>query len=420
MFQQFSPFLTALVIGLLIGVERERSQSKKGLRSVLGARTLPLIGLLGALTAAINQTILLVIISVFVCLIVLLNDVRWDAADRTLSVAGTSAMAAIITFVLGYMAHDNGQLAVILGVVVFGVLAIRNRLREFVRTGISRQEMSAAVTFLISAFVILPLLPNDYIDPWGLIHPTRIWLLFVLIAGVQFFSYIALRQMGQKWGLLLTGFLGGFVSATATTLGLAIKSKTQSTGVMLSVGALVLAEVSSLLIQIMVVAIIADQITWQLTLLLGIPAAVGILIALTLMLVSRNPSDAEDVPLSVDNPISLKSTLTFAALISLGLIVIALAARILGSVGVMITSALGGFASLRVVTFSVTELFNVGEILMPVAALAILLAMTTNIIMKLIIIARVGSMRLFYASTLAFGMILLSGYGYYYLIFAQH
>jgi len=416
MYTELSPFLTAIVIGLLIGIERERSKNKNGSASILGARTLPMIGLLGAVMASMPSRGIQLIISVFVCVVILLSETKWKRKSGQISIRSTSCIAAFLIFVLGYMAYINAQLAIILGVLLFGILAVKSKLHDFARTGITKKEMSASLTFLLSAFVILPLLPNEFIDPWGLVQPTRIWLLFVLIAGVQFFSYIALRFIGNKWGTLLTGLFGGFVSATATTLSLALKVKDQPKSFAMITGGIILAEVSSLIIQLFVVSIIITEISIQLILLLAIPAAVGVLMALFFTIYSTKNYSAENevVDLKVANPISLKSTLTFAFLISLGLIIIALAARYLGTNGVYVSSALGGFASLRVVTFSVSELLNTGEMLMSVASVSILLAMSTNMIVKLFIIKRAGSTKLFVVSSICFVLMLASGFVFHF------
>jgi len=412
MYSEISPFLTAIIIGLLIGIERERTINQDGTKSILGARTLPMIALLGAMVASFSNLGIQLIITASVCLVIILNDIGWENELKKIQIGSTSSIAAILTFVLGYLAFTNAQLAVILGVLLFGILAMKNTLHSFARTGITKKEMSAALTFLVSAFVILPLLPNEFIDPWGLIQPTRIWLLFVLIAGVQFFSYIALRHIGNKWGLLLTGLFGGFVSATATTLSLALKAKQQPNSLNIITGGIILSEVSSLVIQILVVSIIVTDIPLGLLLLLAIPAAIGVVMAIGLTLFSSNYDSHidEQVEIKVSNPISLKSTLTFAFLISLGLIIIAIASRYWGATGVYVTSALGGLASLRVVTFSVSELVNSGEMLASVAAISILLAMSTNMIVKLIIILRAGSVKLFVLCFIGFLLMLMGGF----------
>jgi uncharacterized membrane protein (DUF4010 family) len=412
MYTELSPFLTAIIIGLLIGIERERSKNKNGNSSILGARTLPMIGLLGAIMASIPTLGIQFIISIFVCLVILFSEVKTNKDSLQVNIRSTSSIASFLIFILGYLAYTNPKIAVILGVILFVILSVKNTLHNFATTSITKKEMSASLTFLLSAFVILPLLPNEFIDPWGLIQPTRIWFLFVLIAGVQFFSYIALRFVGNKWGILLTGLFGGFVTATATTLSLALKVREQPSTVKMITGGIILAEVSSLIIQLFVVSIIITDIPIKLLLLLGIPALVGVILAMIPSIILRpNISDSDDkINVNVENPISLKSTLSFALLISLGLVILVVAARYIGTTGVYLTSALGGFASLRVVTFSVSELVNSGEMLLSVASISILLAMSTNMIVKMIIIKRAGSTKLFLYSGICFSIMLLSGF----------
>ncbi len=410
MYEQIVPFLTAAAIGLLMGIERERSMNQDGTRSILGARTLPLIALLGGLMAFLDHQTLLIVVSVFIAIVILGVDAAWNREEGTFRIRGTSAVAAMLIYVLGYLAQFDSKIAVVLAVLLFGLLSVKRSLHSFARTGITKQEMSAALTFLVSAFVILPLLPNDFVDPWKLIHPTRIWLLFVLITGLEFCSYIALRQLGTKWGTLLSGLLGGAVSATATTLTLARRTKDQASSLFLITSGILLAEVSSLLIQIVVLGVIAPDVFIYLWAFLAIPAAVGTLLAVGIAVFQRKENEEPPAEIPLSNPISVKSALSFALLISVGLIMIALAARWIGPVGVYLTSALGGVASLRVVTFSVSELTSSGEISTTVAAMAILIAMTTNMFMKLVIIYRAGRRKLLLFCTLFFTLMLLGGF----------
>jgi uncharacterized membrane protein (DUF4010 family) len=409
MYQQLTPFLTALVIGLLIGIERERSKNHDGKRSILGARTLPLLSLLGGLMAFLDHQVLLIIVSLFVLIVILCGDAVWDREKGTLQIGRTTAVAAMLTYVLGYVAQIDSKIAIVLAVLLFGVLSVKSYLHNFARTGITPQEMSAVQTFLVSAFVILPLLPNHFVDPWNLIHPTRIWMLFVLITGVEFCSYIALRQFGTKWGTLLSGLFGGAASATATTLTLARRTKEQADSILLISSGILLAEVSSLLIQIVVLAVIAPDSFIHLYVFLAVPAAIGALSAVGIAMFPRKDDNGPPVNIPLANPISLKSAFSFALLISIGLILIALAARWIGPVGVYVTSALGGVASLRVVTFSVAELTSSGEISIFVAALAILIAMSTNMMVKLAIIFRAGRPKLLLVCALFFTIMLLGG-----------
>lgn len=419
MFDQMLPFLTAITIGLLIGIERERSKGQDEASPVAGARTFPLLALLGVLSAFLNNNILTIIIGIFITVIILVSHIHWNQEKPSWRVSSTTAVAAMLTFILGFLANSHSQIALMLAVVLFGFLLLKSQLHDFAKTDITKQEMTAALTFLISAFVILPLLPRDFIDPWQLIHPTRIWVLFVIIAGVEFSSYIALRTFGANWGVLITGLLGGFASATATTLSLAQRSKQKVNQILLISSGIVLAEVSSLIMQIIVLSIIAPAVSMQLFLFLAVPALVGILCATIILFVKPDINSSTEFNLEIKNPISLKSTAIFASLISIGLIVIALATRWFGDLGVYITSALGGAISLRVVTFSVSELASSGEILISVAALSILLAMAINMIVKLGIVYKVAGLRLTLSCAFFFLIMLASGIYIYFLDISQ-
>jgi uncharacterized membrane protein (DUF4010 family) len=415
MFEEMMPFLTALVIGLLVGIERERSKSRQGEKAVFGVRTFPLIAFLGVISAHIGSESLLVITGIFVCVLVLANHLHWikDINPDISKVGATTAVAVVLTFLLGYLANSNGHMALILTVMVFGFLAIKKYLHSFAQSGITDKEMNAVLTFLVSAFVILPILPNKFVDPWNLVHPTRIWILFVIIAAIEFASYIALRQIGQKLGLLVIGLFGGFASATATTLTLARRAKDQSKSILLIASGIVLADVSSLLMQMVVLMVIAPEVSAFLMPLLGIPAIVGGLIALLVSLYLGQKVQQSTIEVNIENPISLKSTISFALMISVGLILIALSQRWFGDVGLYLTSALGGATSLRAVTFSVSELAASGEILMSVASIAIIIAMAANMSMKLILILRAGGAKLFMICSLSFAAILASSVAVY-------
>ena len=409
MLEQTMPFIAAVSLGLLIGIERENAKSKNGNEAIIGVRTFPLLSLLGALTAYIpSHNFLYIVLSGFVALMVLFNHISIKEGENHRKIGFTTAIAAMITFILGFISYTDSQLAIILAIILFGFLSIKSRLHNFARTGITKDEMSAALTFLVSAFVILPLLPNEFIDPWNLIQPRRIWLLFVLIAGVEFSSYIALKQLGARWGVLSTGLLGGFVSATAITLNLSGRANSKSVPTVLVAAAIVLAEVSSLCVQIIILCSVAPDVSLRLIPYLALPALVGATLAFSIMMFYRKTKYVIKME-EFKNPISLKKTAGFATVISLGLISIALMSRWFGDTGVYLTSALGGAASLRVATFSVSELANSSNITIAVAAGAILLAMIVNMLVKLVLIWKVANKKLLYLSSLFFVLMFLSG-----------
>jgi hypothetical protein len=49
----------------------------------------------------------------------------------------------------------------------------------------------------------LPIVPDEDVGPYGALNPFRIWWMVVLIAGVSFAGYLAMRLFGAR----LAGFL---------------------------------------------------------------------------------------------------------------------------------------------------------------------------------------------------------------------
>jgi uncharacterized membrane protein (DUF4010 family) len=226
MFEIAKPFLLSLALGLLVGIERERAFSGEDRHIPFGARTFALISLLGTLAAHLGNTGVGIVLAAFAALIAIAAYLRPPVSGRHDS-GTTTEVAAVITFGLGWLAEGEPRLAAMIGVIVVAVLWLKPKIHAFAHEGLNDQEVKAALTFLVIALVVLPLLPNRTVDPWGIANPSRLWLLFVLVAGVGFAGYIAVRALGPTRGLATAGFFAGLVSSTAATLSLSQHAKAQ-------------------------------------------------------------------------------------------------------------------------------------------------------------------------------------------------
>jgi uncharacterized membrane protein (DUF4010 family) len=220
---QLQPFAIALAIGLFIGVERERSHPPG--QQPLGARTFVLFSLMGALSARLSQAIVSVALTVFVGAVVIAGYLRSSRHTETEKDIGfTTEVAAVLTYGLGYLAHQEGFLAIIIGVVTLVVLMARTRLHVFSRRHLKAQELQASAVLLVVGIVIIPFLAAHPIDPLGFFNPQRFGLLILVILLLQFAAYICIRLLGQSLGILLLGFLAGFVSSSTLTATVAQKN----------------------------------------------------------------------------------------------------------------------------------------------------------------------------------------------------
>ncbi len=219
------PFVVALLIGLMAGIERERSQQEQEV--VVGMRTFTLIALLGAIAGYINVMELTLSLSLFVIVMVGLG--YWRSTHANPERGLTTEIAAAIIFSLGYMAIKSPILAGLLGILLVAILFFRSRLHWFAKDVLQPQEIATFILLLIFIFIIIPFFPDRPIDIWNLVNPRKLAQVLVFIAIIQFGSYIAKRIAGARVGLLITGFLGGFVSSTVVFLDLARVAKNQPT-----------------------------------------------------------------------------------------------------------------------------------------------------------------------------------------------
>ena len=216
--QQIQPFLIALAIGLLLGFERERSHQRN---LPAGSRSFALLALAGAIAASFNTWAVVVGLVAVGALSALAYFRTSDDDPGT-----TTEIAALVAYLLGALAYTRPALSVALAVVVVGLLISKTRIHRFAREIVSEVELEDAIKFFVVAFVVLPLLPDRQLGPYGVLNPSKIWLLVVLLTGIGWVGYIGVRALGPERGLLVTGLAGGFVSASATTASMGRVSRT--------------------------------------------------------------------------------------------------------------------------------------------------------------------------------------------------
>ncbi len=241
-------FIIAGVIGAVVGLEREKASEHSNEIGPIGIRTDILFGILGAASVYLseffgNWVFLICLISTVVYSI--LPFIRTGEKDhRDGSVSYKTSISTIIVFLMGALAF-TGQIQVALAVAVLTtfVLSLKHTLHKFIY-GLEYDEIIDAVKFVIISFIILPFLPNqafdqqliNFIEPANfvqsfhnidtdIINPYRIWLLIVIISGINFLGYILVRLFGQNKAYGFTGLIGGFYSSTVTSLNLANTSK---------------------------------------------------------------------------------------------------------------------------------------------------------------------------------------------------
>lgn len=363
-----------MAIGLLIGLERERRKGDGSNRSAAGLRTFGLVGLLGGVAALVGDTGFDLLAGGFVALGALAAYGLGDRKDPGL----TGEVALVVTYALGVLAQTRPALALEAGVVVAALLAFRVQLHRFVRDRITDQELLDALTFAIAAVVILPLLPNRPVDPFGLLNLFTLWRLAVAAMGLSFLGYVAQRLLGGRYGLLIAGLAAGLVSSTAAVAAMGARAKAQPDLTAASAAGAVASMIGSLGYLLAIIGTVSPQLIIALAIPLGLAAL--LMLAYAVWLVRRTPKAANGE--TVGRAFNGGAVLLFVALVAAFSLVSELLIRWLGAPGALVGAAVMGLADAHAASASMATLLAGGRMAAAAAAIGVVLTLTTNMAVK--------------------------------------
>ncbi len=406
LFEKISPYFIAMVIGLVIGVERERQR----LNSVqaMGVRSFLLISLLGAIAAGIDKAAIGLAIALFAAAAILLGYFKTSKAALASGrpdIGMTSEIAAMATFGLGYLAHFEPLLSLALGVIMLSALHHKTMLHSFIEKRITAHEIQAAVILLLLSFGVIPLIPQGFVDPWNIFNLRRLAIIISVIAAIQFLGYVASRIFGSRLGFSFAGLLGGLVSSTAVFISHAELATTKPKFYLSTASAAMFSLVATLCQLIIVVAVMS----WPLMIAISIPVAI-ILTAATAIAFSFYAKAAPgSEPKIQHNPLNLWSAIKLGSLLSAIIIVLELTQRFLGELSAQILTFLGGLFELQGVVIARTNMFENNSITLQAAAETVLIAIFASMVSKIGITAFLGrgSYRIIVLSSIC-GLALLS------------
>lgn len=370
----------ATAIGLLIGFERgwQLRDEAPGQR-VAGVRTFAMLGLLGGLaglatTGSLRWIALLTLGAVAAALLIgHAFDMR---QDRTVSATG--AIAALATMLLGSLAAaGHHALASAAAAALVALLSARKQLHTLLRQS-SEADVKALVRLALVVFLVLPLLPDAALGPYGSLNPRRLWVVVVVIGTISFAGYILSRWLGNKWGGLVAASVGALVSSTAVTLAFAQELRREG-GIAAQAG-IAIASAVMLTRAIVLVMLLAPLVAWDVILLIG-PA---LLLAITAALgLAWAAIAAQSAPTAVEaRPPSLVTALLFASLVAIVSLAAAWLEQRAGSGSGALVIALGGMVDVDSAIAAIGTL-PPASISIRIAALAIAAPVAFNTLLKL-------------------------------------
>jgi uncharacterized membrane protein (DUF4010 family) len=375
-------FAAALGLGLLLGLERERKHDMELMFG--GVRTFALIALLGALGAFMehdmDQGWLLIASFVAVSALVIVSYAT-TAGRGELGI--TTEVSALLAFIVGALCGwEKVGVASVATVVCLLLLTFKEFLHGLARR-VELSDAEAMLQFAVISVIILPILPNANFGPPPLdvINPYKIWLMVVLIAGLNFLGYMLVKVMGGEHGLVLTGILGGLVSSTAVTLSFSQRSRSEPALSSAFLLAIVLAWTIMFVRVVIMVAVIDRPLALSLSVILGCMAAAGLVISFLLWRRAKERQTGGIVQAKA-NPFELGEAVKFGLMFG-GVTIAAKAAEVyLGEKGLYLAGAVAGLTDVDAITLSMANLAAGNSSSLKAAAYTIVIAAISNTLMK--------------------------------------
>jgi uncharacterized membrane protein (DUF4010 family) len=392
--------LMAVLIGLLLGFEREHSQ-RGGEELFAGVRTFSVLSLCGFVAARIGQHDQAYVLPVTLLIVGGLAVAAYLRLSRTQGGTTTEAVAVLTPLLGALVAWGEVQLSASIAVVVTLLLTMKGALHRLAGR-VTEEEISATLRFAIVAVIVVPLLPAQAIGPYASLVPRKVGLVVVILSAVSLVGYVAVRLLGERGGLSLAGGIGGLVSSTAVTLSFSGKARrvpdlTPSLSVGIILASTLLYARVLVLVGLFGFGLLGMMGPWLVGLFL-----VGV--GWSAIVFLRTPARRSE-GLTLGNPTELGRAvvlgLTFAALV----VVVGVAQERLGEQGIWATAVVGGLVDVDAVSVALAQLTTRGLARSETVVQGVLLATAANLVTKSVLVAIVGGWALARRVLPAFGVL---------------
>jgi len=394
----------AILIGLLIGLEREHSRTP-GAKSFAGIRTFPLITMYGFISAMISSYLNFAFYFVFISSVIILVALSYFTTARGGRIGITTELSALMVFVLGSMIYWNFILiAAIVAVIMALFLSLKIQLHQFVEK-VTAEDIFAVLKLSIVTIIIFPLLPERSFGPNNIINLRLIWMMVIFIALLSFLGYILTKYVGYKKGISVTSIFGGLVSSTALTFSFAKKSKeNDSLSSNFGVGALIASTMvfPKVLLEI---AVVNSELAKLAIVPILIFTVVGILLSVIMW---KKIKQIELTGIDLKNPFELKSALYFGLLFGAILLFSNVAQLNFGNRGSYLVSFISGLTNIDAITLTMAQLSAKNSIHQIVALNSIVIALFANLLFRGIIVIILGTRIMARYTSIGFGFFILT------------
>lgn len=372
-------FAISLILGALVGVEREFHFTETERSYFAGVRTFPFFALLGCIAALTSAEILAWFFPVSFMAFAILISISYVVTSESGGKGITTESTSMLVFLVGAMVYWDYMIpAAAVTVLITAVLSMKEVLHNLADR-IEQEDIYATLKFALITVVILPLLPNRAFGPLEVLNPFHIWLMVVFISGISFSGYIMIKLIGAKRGIGATGLLGGLISSTAVSLSFSQRSKEQKGFSHYFAFAIILASTTMYPRLLLETAVLNTELCKKLALPLLLITVAGIGVCIFLWF--RKESDGGEEEMEFSNPFRFGPALKFGLLFAVILFTSKASRMFIGEKGLLITGFLSGLADSDAITVSMTRLAG-KSVDYDTAALVVILASAANTLIK--------------------------------------
>lgn len=391
--------ITVLLIGFMIGLQRSLTYILKNEEFFMGSRTFALIALAGYITGWLGSKIQGIELVITLSIAAFIAMTYYFKVTKLGKLGFTTQTAAFITFLLGLMVwYGLERYAIFIAVLIIVLLEIKPKMQQ-IEQHISSTDINAVILLLVMTFVILPVLPNKMIGPYELFNPYKTWVMAIIISALSFVGYVAIKTLGQRHGVLITGAAGGLISSTAVSITLssifpkkAELIKIYSAGIAISwTFMFIRVFIETLIIDVALAKIVA--IPYLLTAAAGLGYVAYLYKSAPTTELTFHNSQLEK------NPLQLSEAIKFGILFGIIYGAIAFVESRYGNIGVYIVSVISGITDVDAITLSLSEMSKEQRLSQLAALTGIVAASYTNTIVKLIITYWLGGRALGWSIT---------------------
>lgn len=373
---QWKPYLIALAVGLLVGIERESSKAD---RKALGVRTFLLLSFLGCISGGLeNPWQSLLITALAFSLILTSYFIQIFSKPVEVHLGLTTEIAGGIVYAAGYLAQSSPVLAATIGPIVAIILFSKVTLHRFTHA-IKPVELKTAIIILLIAAVVIDLVPDATIDPWGFFNPRKFGYLILTLACLEFLSYISFKFIGEKKSSLVVGLLGGIVSSTVVLISSARQAHKDEVSWRNLAYTTIAAQLASLLELLLIIFLISQTLLVQVAY-----AALPIIIfgGVALFVLSRKMVNQSD-GVELKSPLDWKGVFRLSIIFTFLLALISVAEHWLGKEATLTLSFLTGLFELQGISLANATLFAQNQVSIHAATECIAVAIIASLLSKI-------------------------------------